>query len=282
MARRTRSENRLKNLHSRIAWAVTLVGGLAMCCVLPVRGTVQPAGASGAVEPAERTAPSTWTNPDCSGCHTPTDLFSHPVGVSPSFELPPDFPLFNGRITCATCHDSTSAAAHAAARQNGTDLLRGEASGADFCLQCHDQVGRDRTDLHGSMLGVAHLRWGEARTFGGVGGGLEPLSEAENSTKCLTCHDGSVASDVGHDRMTAGSGLGGVPFGQAGHPISMEYRAGQRDSSPLHLPAMLDDRIRLFNERVECASCHSMYARTEDLLVLSNDRSALCLSCHDL
>ncbi|MFG0251925.1 MAG: cytochrome c3 family protein [Phycisphaerales bacterium JB038] len=253
-----------------------------MSLSMPLRSTAQPTATTATPLDVQGIESAGWTNSDCSGCHTPDQLFSHPVGVTPSFELPDDFPLFNGQITCATCHDSTSAAAHAAARQNGTALLRGQVQGADFCLQCHDQIGRDRADLHGSMLGIAHLRWGDTRTFGGMGLEAQSLTEAEDSTKCLTCHDGSVASDVGHDGLASSFSIGNPRYGQSGHPIRMEYRAGARDSSPLHLPSMLDDRIRLFDDRVECASCHSVYAGTEDLLVLSNDRSALCLSCHDL
>ena len=47
-------------------------------------------------------------------------------------------------------------------------------------------------------------------------------------------------------------------------------------------PASLDRRIRLFNGRVECSSCHSPYSDEASLLVMPNRQSALCLSCHDV
>jgi predicted CXXCH cytochrome family protein len=44
----------------------------------------------------------------------------------------------------------------------------------------------------------------------------------------------------------------------------------------------LDRRVRLFDRRVGCGSCHSPYAEGRALLVMSNVRSRLCLSCHEL
>jgi predicted CXXCH cytochrome family protein len=290
MASTRSNPKKRKRWHAHFAWTTTLVGAVAMSASLPLRGQAQdtgdsspPRSASTAEAPRIDPAAASWTNPQCSGCHTPDPLFSHPVDIVPSFEIPADFPLFEGKMTCATCHDASSAAEHARARQDGSDLLRGTARGNDFCLQCHNQLGSSRADLHGAMLGQAHLRWGESRGFDG-GRAARPSGPiaAENSTNCLTCHDGSVASDVGHDGLSAAARFGGPSFGQAGHPISIEYRADGANGPPLHMPGMLDDRIRLIKDRVECASCHSPYARSPGLLVMSNDRSSLCLSCHDL
>jgi len=52
--------------------------------------------------------------------------------------------------------------------------------------------------------------------------------------------------------------------------------------SPLKPAEMLDERIRLFDSRVGCGTCHSLYSKRAALLVMSNSRSNLCLSCHDL
>ena len=37
----------------------------------------------------------------------------------------------------------------------------------------------------------------------------------------------------------------------------------------------------LFNNRVECISCHNPHASAAKLLIKSNQRSALCLTCHN-
>ncbi len=273
--------------HARLAWGGTLLGALVMAAALAPVNAAQNADQL----PAEPATPAqtaslsaaAWTTPQCSGCHTPSDLFSHPVDVVPSFEIPADFPLFGGRLTCATCHDADAAADHALARRDHTDLLRGKATGSDFCTQCHSEFGSSRLDMHASMLGRAHLRWDEGgRGFEGTVTRPADVVAAESSDNCLTCHDGSVASDAGHDRASTGLSFSGAGFGRSGHPVSVEYRAGEPDAPPLHTSMTLDERIRLFDDRVECASCHSVYARTPGLLVVSNERSRLCLSCHDL
>jgi predicted CXXCH cytochrome family protein len=63
------------------------------------------------------------------------------------------------------------------------------------------------------------------------------------------------------------------------HPIGAEQHPRGPGDNLVH-PNSLDPRIRLFDGRVGCGSCHSPYAREHALLVMSNDRSALCLSCH--
>jgi predicted CXXCH cytochrome family protein len=60
---------------------------------------------------------------------------------------------------------------------------------------------------------------------------------------------------------------------------------------PISVPASADDEVRntpsnaatqLFSGNVECASCHDVHDQTglTALLTVTNDASALCLSCH--
>ncbi|MHC4293642.1 MAG: cytochrome c3 family protein [Planctomycetota bacterium] len=41
-----------------------------------------------------------------------------------------------------------------------------------------------------------------------------------------------------------------------------------------------NQRIRLFNDRVGCGSCHSLYAQTEKNLVDRYEMGVLCRQCH--
>ncbi|NNK62673.1 MAG: hypothetical protein HKO98_05620 [Gemmatimonadetes bacterium] len=50
----------------------------------------------------------------------------------------------------------------------------------------------------------------------------------------------------------------------------------------LRHPDLVDPRIRLFDGNLGCGSCHSVYAGEPGLLVMRNERSRLCTSCHDL
>ena len=45
-------------------------------------------------------------------------------------------------------------------------------------------------------------------------------------------------------------------------------------------PATLGRRIRLFDGKAGCRSCRNLYSVEKKLLVMSNERSGLCLSCH--
>ncbi|WP_428938347.1 cytochrome c3 family protein [Fontivita pretiosa] len=226
-----------------------------------------------------------WTDNRCGSCHQIDPLLSHPIDVTPSMPIPSHLPLENGRMTCATCHDNSSAQAHAAARKSHTPLLRGAAlqvpagMGAPaFCIQCHDPGQQTRQAQHGSSLGRAHLAW-PAR--GGPDDKLvAPTADAYRQTYdpqtqlCLSCHDGILSSDIA---LWGGRREHGELTGE--HPIGVSLATAALDM-PLRSPAALDPRIRLFDQRVGCTTCHSPFSSEKGLLVMSNHRSRLCLSCH--
>jgi predicted CXXCH cytochrome family protein len=135
-----------------------------------------------------------------------------------------------------------------------------------------------------------------------------PAQPTASSRACLSCHDGSIAIDafvVGRLGPTNMMALGdvyypGSPYGQGGpnigenysgnpnvnnlandHPISFVYdqtlaAADGELRDPLNLP------LPLFNTRLECATCHEVHATTTfpKMLRVSNQGSALCLTCH--
>ncbi len=115
------------------------------------------------------------------------------------------------------------------------------------------------------------------------------------SKLCLSCHDGTVALDsyggaTGVTTLT-GRALIGTDL-SASHPISMQYdtKLASIDSS-LWDPSSTDsglggtiEAVLLYDNKVECASCHDVHAGTGSpgLLVKSNNRSALCFTCHKM
>ena len=46
--------------------------------------------------------------------------------------------------------------------------------------------------------------------------------------------------------------------------------------------AVLDKRIRLFNGKVGCGSCHNPYSKNAKFLVIETEGGRLCLSCHEV
>ncbi len=132
------------------------------------------------------------------------------------------------------------------------------------------------------------------------------------SLACLGCHDGVLANNDKHDLLNA-PGSGGVPDtssepncsrchtwkggGSGGsltpvdiigtdltndHPISMLYPVGDSDFNvPPDSQNGWSD-IKLFNGKVECASCHDPHNPVNgEFLRISNAGSALCYKCHN-
>ncbi len=218
----------------------------------------------------------------CTDCHTYDPLFSHPVDMVPpaSMNIPANFPLTNGQLTCATCHTG-SPDAHASGRQSFDAGLGLEATGFGLCIACHDTSSYAFEDLHAISIGRAHLgqsRIGRSTTRPFALQALD-LLDTETDT-CLTCHDGAMAKSSG--RLSGIFPSGSIfDTGVAEHPIG-PYRYSEHldpdgDLTPI---AMLDRRVRLFDDQVGCGSCHSVYSEESNLLVMSNQGSQLCLSCH--
>jgi predicted CXXCH cytochrome family protein len=117
------------------------------------------------------------------------------------------------------------------------------------------------------------------------------------SKLCLSCHDGTIALDsfggaVGADFILDGEPgyIGGTDLSND-HPISFTYDTTLADADgSLHNPAVVTtelgdtiDADLLFGGKVECASCHDVHNAADEayLLVINNDGSDLCLTCHD-
>jgi predicted CXXCH cytochrome family protein len=213
-----------------------------------------------------------WTDNYCGRCHQIDSIFTHPVGVIPTMDVPSNLPLQDGRITCVTCHDN-SAESHAQARDNHTSMLRDSNVVGNFCTQCHDPHETTRSSQHGAVLGRAHLAWpgnSDEQTTANAG-------EFDQETQtCLTCHDGSVS-------MEAPIAEGNSNTFAAEHPVGVSLMGQHLQSGTLfqlRSPGTIDHRIRLFDGRIGCTSCHSPFSTEPKLLVMPNRKSRLCLSCH--
>ncbi|MCB9839028.1 MAG: hypothetical protein H6813_06790 [Phycisphaeraceae bacterium] len=222
-----------------------------------------------------------WTDANCNGCHKVKADFSHPVGVQLKPGMRTELPLANGRVSCLTCHDGDQSASHARARTEHSPMLRGNLAPAALCVSCHRDSPFSSTGGHSIAVDKAHLVWPDDSRQddrpGVIAAGLD-----RESSSCLECHDGALATGVG------GSHDGGARFGGSlatEHPIGIPF--AQRSGKPregmarmVH-PGSLDDRIRLFDGNIGCGSCHSVYAKNPSKLVMDNSGSRLCLSCHD-
>jgi len=133
-----------------------------------------------------------------------------------------------------------------------------------LCLSCHDgTMGVDMTVFRpngwrSSEDAALHLR----------------INGANDVYSCGKCHNGRVAHNIAIKHI--GTDL------QNDHPISMTY-AGlthkDADFRPPDGPYGFDNGVKLYDSRVECASCHNVHNPDVTLLLrVSADR--LCETCH--
>ncbi|HEY3243858.1 MAG TPA: cytochrome c3 family protein [Phycisphaerae bacterium] len=111
-----------------------------------------------------------------------------------------------------------------------------------------------------------------------------------SSLRCLACHDANSAPDTFGDETGA---LGPQLPARAriavngrlstDHPIGVRYPLGDSQFQPVGA-ATANQRVRLFDRRVECSSCHEVHNAFElpYMLVMPNTQSQMCLNCHRL
>lgn len=102
---------------------------------------------------------------------------------------------------------------------------------------------------------------------------------------CLSCHDGTIAANLTyHDALFGGGETPQFLSGDVNlttdlsddHPVSVDYPG---TSPRLVQPA--PSSLLLEEGKVQCRTCHDPHDDTYGrFLVISNDQSALCLTCH--
>jgi predicted CXXCH cytochrome family protein len=203
----------------------------------------------------------------CLLCHDDIKESSHPVAIKPTIEIPADFPLdWKGEITCSTCHTTHKGS-------YGEFKLRVASIGEPFCKSCH--IGLyEGADMHKTTIEAAHV--GSRYTVGNLTIALDELS-----LKCLVCHDASIAKDGLIKRIGAGSFRHDRDIGLS-HPIGVSYidvSTGEYGGAYRKVEELRPEII-LFDGMVGCGSCHNPYSKGHFELVMSNEKSALCLACH--
>ena len=209
----------------------------------------------------------------CERCHPDSGRRGHPFEVATKKAMPAGWPLdAKGRLMCSSCHDP-----HArASKGKSAYLLRGTKRGAQFCQECHEAgMRKDPRGWHVLVTQTAHAAASEPPATGAE---LDPLT-----VRCLSCHDGTFGSGVS---AHVSSGRVGAPRGSS-HPVGVRYPSTPtviiRGKSTKFRPrASLDKRIRLFDNKVGCGSCHDVYSENEKFLSVETRGSRLCKACHDI
>lgn len=197
----------------------------------------------------------------CAACHPLARNYqAHPTDLIPQMPLPGDMLLIDGMFTCVSCHDVH--AKNGAAR--GGSFLRRNVAGKPFCLICHD------VDERGHLfIGATH-------------GGQFQISDTSTridsiTLLCIQCHDDRISSLEG----AVGSGTWSHFSGRLNHPIGVSYGDSYRKNPQDYVvPGMIGEGVELFDGRIGCGTCHNRFAGKDFMLVMSNERSRLCFSCH--
>ena len=159
--------------------------------------------------------------------------------------------------------------------------------GGNKCSFCHTPHGA----IPGTALWNRELSTAVYKIYQSSSVDADIGQPTGSSKLCLSCHDGTIAMNSTFDNP------GGSSFIQAhetnlgtdlsdDHPISFYYSPSISAKDPQIKPASsLPDQLQLDkNEEIQCTTCHDPH---EDkfggkMLTMSNLRSQLCLSCHDL
>ncbi len=105
--------------------------------------------------PAVKTEPGK-IEPDitgsCQKCHNDlNEMQMHPTDIVPNLAVPADMPLYEGKVTCLTCHF-----VHPDKKKQFTKkhfFLRRQARGAAFCSVCHSVDERGHIVLENAHVG---------------------------------------------------------------------------------------------------------------------------------
>ncbi len=89
---------------------------------------------------------------------------------------------------------------------------------------------------------------------------------ASTTKDCVFCHDGALARNA-LDRSF-------------NHPTGMDYQSKLSQSSGRLKP--IDTVLSLENGKVGCLTCHDLNSDLPSKLVMGNQRSRLCFTCHNL
>jgi predicted CXXCH cytochrome family protein len=199
----------------------------------------------------------------CRGCHAQIEtVMSHPYGLKPSYPLPPEFKLdWAGRMTCTTCHEIHGSRKY---------LLVVEKTGKALCLGCHrEALFKTNKYNHEVVSSLLHQPQYETAPLG------QPLDR--ESQECLSCHDGGLARERA---VNIGGGVWKHAPGSAGsHPVGVDYQQASTKGR-YRRKELLNRRVRLFDGKLGCGSCHNLYSTLPAMLVMNNSRSALCFECH--
>ncbi len=239
---------------------------------------------TGKIQNANYTSKRIDINRTCTslGCHDYNSVLNHPVNVNVNSTIPEDMPLDGLRITCLTCHNQPKSSGLTDDIDGSQERRLRIPNEDDLCGSCHMKIpGNLKKQSHWQFSSRAHLgkinrksglSSNSAQAIGGI--------DSESRT-CLSCHQDITVTIPGYNETS--SQKWNRQGKMTNHSIGMEYsRVALRKTTRYKYPLVRNDRIRLFDDKMGCGSCHSLYSDRNYYMVKNNFRGALCRECHDM
>jgi len=193
----------------------------------------------------------------CFNCHREvTEVMSHPTNIYPNIPVPADMPLTDGKLTCLTCHY-----VHPKKEKQPTErhyFLRRLVRESHFCRVCHEINDKDHYDIWNIHPGSYQ--------------GTDTNTTIDWFTlECIECHDDRIEQIAGNWEYT----------NKTSHPIGIKYSEARMKKMDKFRPVdKLRKEVALFDGKIGCGSCHSIYSSNRKMLVLDNLKDGLCRECH--
>lgn len=144
--------------------------------------------------------------------------------------------------------------------------------------------------IYATKLGATQEESDELIYETGIPAGSSSVSFADGnkgidrlSNDCLSCHDGVMAQNF---KLRVKNNPGGRVMNLediiGGHPVGMEYDNYASFDSKGYKRDVKHSTGMVFSEgKVGCLTCHNPLNKEKGHLVMSNENSALCFSCHN-
>jgi predicted CXXCH cytochrome family protein len=222
----------------------------------------------------------------CGRCHKDLNPLSHVVDVVPTMNMPEGMPLDAlGMLTCATCHDPHRNRVDTRTGKR-TYYLRTDRQGKAFCLLCHeDPQHPGEVSIFSKRDEVTHRRsMTRSHGFSNFSVVDKDVKLDRISLQCMGCH-GADEKTVDLKKLgqgvywMRGSGIG------LSHPVGVDYDDAAWKNRELIPLKEVDKRIKFFDGKVGCCSCHDPYSPGggAGLVIGAKDSyQALCLACHNV
>ena len=165
------------------------------------------------------------------------------------------------------------------------DFSSEEWTGGDSCIACHAEKRED-------FPAEAPL-WNPSADFNrAFGDAVQDRDDrgalpGNGTMICMRCHDGTMAKDMFGGLAPPSAANKRHPtilttgHGRTNHPVGVAYPSFDKDFRPISA-ILSEGKVLLPDGKIECTSCHDPHNQSGQryMLVKSNRRSALCLTCH--